>query len=344
MTCLLMLLLISLGTIAQSTESTNNVKYEVYGVAHVSGDVLDSGESSSLFLSSNSSRIGFRGDSTLNENLGCVWQVECDASLDEAGGEFASRNSYVGLSSQYGDLIAGRHDTAFEVLSDRIAMFRDQVGDARNIIGNQGVGWNLRSNNIIGYRSPCGEGLQVFALYVPEEDIDNTDIFSASAAYEKNNFFFIVAGERHGKGLLQDEAKIASPTSEFGIRAAARYELSSFKVTAMYESLSDVGGVPDAKSTAWWAGAVFVKGKNALKAQFVTSDGLSDVDGDSSTLMAVGYDYSLTQSTRFYVAYATVDNEADSSMSMSGAGRGNGVTPAAGDDPKGLSAGMVYAF
>lgn len=314
------------------------LKYDLYGVAHVSLDVLDGGQDSSVYLSSNSSRIGFRGDSAINENLKTVWQVECDASLDEAGGQFASRNSYVGLSSDYGDIIGGRHDTAFEVLSDQLAMFRDQIGDARNILGNQGAGWNRRNNNIVAYRSPSSHALKFFALYAPKEDIPESEVFSASAAFSTNGLFLTIAAENHGGGLT------TTGESETGVRAGASYSRSGFKFTGMYELLGDVDGVSGAGSSAFGVGAAYATGKHVFKAQYYSTEGLDDVQDDSSGMIAVGYDFNVAENTRLYLAWASVSNDEAAASSMSSAGRGNGVTPLAGDDPSGVSAGMVYGF
>jgi predicted porin len=338
MTGLVAALVFLLCTTAIATGAEDGFKYEIYGVAHVSLDVLNNGQDSSIYLSSNSSRIGFRGDSVINENLKTVWQVECDASLDQAGGQFASRNSYVGLSSAYGDIIGGRHDTAFEVLSDQLALFRDQVGDARNIIGNHGSGWNRRNNNVVAYRSPGSHAVNFFAVYAPEEDTPETEVFSASAAFSSNGLFLTVAAENHGGGLT------TSGESETGIRAGASYSMSGAKITGMYEMLNDVDGVSDASSSAFGLGVAYATGKHVFKAQYYSTDGLDDVQDDSSGMIAVGYDFNVAENTRLYLAWASVSNDDAAASSMSSAGRGNGVAPLAGDDPSGVSAGMVYGF
>ncbi len=331
-----MLYLMSPAVVAMGAEE--GFKYDLYGVAHVSIDYLDDGQEGSLFLSSNSSRIGLRGDSVIKENLKTVWQVECDASLDQGGGEFASRNSYVGLSSEYGDLIGGRHDTAFEVLSDQLALFRDQIGDARNILGNQGANWNRRNNNVIAYRSPVSHALKFFAIYSPEEDAPDTELFSASAAYRTQDFFLTVAVEKHGKGLT------GTSESETGLRAGASYTNSGIKVTGMYELLNDVDGVSDVSSSAWGMGAAYSAGKHVFKAQYYRTVGTDNADDDSSGMIAIGYDYGIADQTRLYLAWASVSNDSAATASMSSAGRGNGAVPLAGDDPSGVSAGLVYGF
>jgi len=336
--CLLVTMVMVLFAATVVVGAENELKYDLYGVAHVSLDALDDGQESSIYLSSNSSRIGLKGTSDINDKLKTIWQVECDASLDESGGQFASRNSFVGVSSEYGAVFGGRHDTAFEVLSDQLALFRDQLGDARNIIGNQGDGWNRRNNNVLAYRSPGSHPFQVFALYSPEEADPETQLFSFSGAYKANGLFLTVAAETHGQGLT------TGSESEIGIRAGGSYTSSGFKVTGMYEQLSDVDGVESAKASAWGLGGAYTTGKHVFKAQYYSTAGLDDVDDDGAGMIAVGYDHLIAESTKLYFAWASVTNDEAASASMSSAGRGNGVTPLAGDDPSGFSLGMVYGF
>ena len=343
--------------------------YEMYGLAHISIDFLDDDQTKSVYLSSNSSRIGWKGTLLLNTMIKAIWKVECDAVLDEGSGVFASRNAYVGLSSIYGNIIGGRHDTPFEILSDKLALFRDQIGDARNIIGNQGAGWNLRTNNIIAYQSPEVWGISVFAMYSPEDGVDQNDLSGVSAEYRKGGLFLTIAGERHGRGMTASIEKAyetvsndrdpltsqyllveypavstLSKKNETGIRIGGSYTWQDLKFTALYEILRDVGGVSGTHSHAWGTGITYRYKKHRAKAQYYTSNGIAGKEHHGSGMFAFGYDYTLAESTKLYVAYASAINEAYAASGMSLAGRGDGAEPASGKDPSGLSLGIVYSF
>ncbi len=367
-TLLLSAVLMSLCTGSDAKEN-KELTYDIYGVAHVSVDVLDDGQDSSWYLSSNSSRIGLKGSHLLNDDLKSIWQVECDARLDESGGEFATRNSYVGLSSRYGDVIGGRHDTAFEVLSDQVSLFRDQLGDARNIIGAQGAGWNRRNNNVIAFMSPALNGVSALVMYAPDEEEKQSHLASASVSYRAGGLLLTAAGEMHGKGLTatkepsymtvstdvdpstgqplvveQPATFTPSTESEVGVRLAGSYRRNSLRLTALYEIVDDAGGVSGSESGAWGTGIAYKRARNTFKAQYYATDGLDGVASDGSRMFAFGYDRSLADRAKIYLAYAFCENDAHAASGISSAGRGNGVVPAEGDDPSGLSLGMVCMF
>src|SRR5690606_39874120 len=75
----------------------------VYGRAHVSTDFLDDGaDYSETNISSNSSRLGFKGDHQINPNLKAFFQIEqqinfSSGSSDDDSTNFATRDTFVGL-------------------------------------------------------------------------------------------------------------------------------------------------------------------------------------------------------------------------------------------------------
>lgn len=335
------------SSIALAEEVRDQPDLEVYGVAHVSLDSLSDGQASKLYLSSNSSRLGFRGGWALPINAEAIWRIEADASLDESGGQLASRNSYAGISSAIGALMLGRHDTAFEVLSDQVCLFRDQLGDARNIIGNQGAGWNRREDNVIAYQSPKLKGVSAFILHALSEGEDETHLTSMSVSFQTQSLLLTVAGELHGGGMTpvaQADASVrASDKSELGARAAARYTWRDLQLIGLYEMLNNVGGVSDEKSSAWGGAVAYTLSKAMLKAQYYASSGIDDAS-NSSKMIAVGVDYNLLESTRLYLDYAMTDNDTNAASSMSRAGRGDSSMSMVGDDPSGVSLGLVLKF
>ena len=76
----------------------------IYGRAHVSVDFLDDGaDYSETNLSSNSSRLGFKGDHEINPNLTAFFQIEqqIDFGTDN-GSSFNTRDTFVGLKGSDG--------------------------------------------------------------------------------------------------------------------------------------------------------------------------------------------------------------------------------------------------
>ena len=106
---------------------------EIYGKIQASAEILDDGARLSGVVSSNSSRIGLKGGEELPYGRELIWQYEGGIVINTAGGDFETRNSFIGVRSGIGYIFVGRHDTPFERLSRDIDMFDERLGDSRNI-------------------------------------------------------------------------------------------------------------------------------------------------------------------------------------------------------------------
>ena len=105
-------------------------------------------------VTSNSSNIGFRGVEDLGGGLKAIFQIESAIGFDNqatfgtntatgsaVGGGFATRNSNVGLSGDWGTAFAGQWDTPYKVLSGAVdPMFFTGISYTGAIIGTPGFG------------------------------------------------------------------------------------------------------------------------------------------------------------------------------------------------------------
>src|SRR5690554_3219782 len=77
----------------------------VYGRAHVSTDYLDDGKDySEVNFSSNSSRLGFKGEHEVNPKLKAFFQIEQTINFTTGSNgdtDFATRDTFVGLSGDF---------------------------------------------------------------------------------------------------------------------------------------------------------------------------------------------------------------------------------------------------
>ncbi|HKJ76635.1 MAG TPA: porin, partial [Gammaproteobacteria bacterium] len=157
----------------------------IYGKMHVSVDVFDNdtvdtdavtagnqGEDSGTGLSSNSSRIGFKGSEDLGGGMSAVWQVENDVDLTGDAGGWAERNSFVGLAGGFGTVLIGNHDTPLKDI--RMDFFGDTIGDNRAITELDQKA-DLRTGNTIAYISPKMGGLEFIGAYVTDTDKGTQD-------------------------------------------------------------------------------------------------------------------------------------------------------------------------
>ncbi|MFP3874831.1 MAG: porin, partial [Thiohalophilus sp.] len=86
----------------------NGDQLELYGKAHVSLDYSDpdvATEDSQFSVSNNSTRIGFRGEHTINSGMTLMWQYEQNVDIAESGGVFGSRNSFLGMKGGFGEVL-----------------------------------------------------------------------------------------------------------------------------------------------------------------------------------------------------------------------------------------------
>ncbi len=110
----------------------------VYGVANMSYDLTSTGGTngfSSKKVSSNTSRIGFKGTEDLGGGLAAAWQIEQLVAMDNAGGTLATRNTYLGLAGGFGTALLGRHDTPYKIATRGMDVFGDTIADNRGIMG-----------------------------------------------------------------------------------------------------------------------------------------------------------------------------------------------------------------
>ncbi len=325
--------------------------YDLYGKMHISAERQDNGEDSDFYLSSNSSRIGLKGLSELEDGIELIWQVESGVNVDESGSTFATRNSFAGLSSKrLGTVLGGHHDSPYKIIGRKADLFGDRIGDSRNIIGVTDHGCDLRLKNVVMYKTPAFAGLEGVAAYGAEEETEDTDVVSASLIYAAGNGFLGIAFEEHGGGLTAIDTDgdgvgdAVSDAEESGCRLVGGYAVKGMTVNVLYEVLDDVDGLNGSDCSAMGVGIKYKAEKNIFKVQFYSRDSVDAVPDSGADMLVVGVDRKLGDNAVVYLAYAAVDNEEFSTIRMSGGGHGDKVAPSAGDDPSGIAVGLIYSF
>ena len=113
---------------------------EAYGQARMSLDFNnnnDSGvgqEDSAISLSSNRSRLGFRGDEDLGGGLNALWQFEQGVDFDTGNWNGQRRDSYLGLGGNFGTVLAGNLSTPYRASTRVLDPFSNTRGDHNAII------------------------------------------------------------------------------------------------------------------------------------------------------------------------------------------------------------------
>jgi len=314
----------------------------IYGKIHVSVEHIDNdvaGVDDSTSVSSNSSRIGFKGAEDLGNGMRAIWQIEQEVGLtDTITKTWASRNSFVGLAGNFGTVIAGRHDTPFKSVGRKGDFFGDQIGDSRNVISAV-QSHDVRPDNVIAYVSPELNGLQAALAYSTDasgdgKDDNDTDAVSLSLTYGNGPLWL---GFAHQK--INTSATLDTDSNWM----VGSYRFGDFKVAALWQSTELAAGMD---VDAWGLGGSYTMGNNTIKAQYYTLDDTEGTSDSGADLWAIGFDHQLSRRTSLYAAYAAADNDTNQTIKVTGGGHGDdGLgTLAGGEDPSAFAVGLIHKF
>ena len=340
----------SLGLCAGSASA---LEMNLYGTGHLSLDSSDDGQSSQLYLASNSSRLGFRGDHALSDGVKVIFQYESGVDLtgrgvndgngggnDNANSLFTTaRDAWLGVSGRFGTVQSGRLPGLNQWVYD-YNLFADQVGDLGNIWGATGI--PARANGVVAYTTPANDlGLSAALSYQPESGNEKQDGMSLVVKYDYQDVLELGAAYASiGEGLT---GAGASKPDHTVAALTVGFEKGGFTVGGGYQTESDIGGSAGEDRDSYTLGASFTMGEmGVIKAQYTSSS--SDSGTYDGSMYAIGYDYHYDKHTTVYVAYASTSNDPGASFTANNYGHGQTVVPGIGDDPASLSFGLVYSF
>lgn len=204
----------------------------VYGQARMSVDSNRNGDNtadksgSAVAVSSNASRLGFKGTEDLGDGLKAVWQFEREVFFDNgkatsSNGDatFKARNTYLGLNGGFGTALLGTHDTPYKLATASHDIMADTRGDYNALVMH-----DTRADNVIAYLSPDFAGLKFAVAYVPS--YKNDDV-SRSSTYSYDS-----AGK----------VKTTAESKQKGTSANVTYAVGPVDMSLAYEKLSAADG------------------------------------------------------------------------------------------------------
>jgi len=343
-----------LTSVAQAEVKTDGL-LEIYGRASFSVDQLDDGDKYKRNnLSSNASRLGFRGSKKIGELTG-IWQVETElqpnlGTTTTDNNRLASRDTFAGLQGDFGTVRAGKFDTPFKVAREPFNLFGDQLGDMRNLTKVGGAKFDERLNNMLEYQTPLLNGFQAKIAYSFHSGTSaNTtdgvekkeDATSVSLGYKAGNLDATLAYETYGS----DNALSSKVNGKRdATRAAVSYKvIPELRLVGFYQSAKSKSGTVNDSSDVTGVGVEYmVAPKVALKAHYL--DRKADAANSDAKMYTVGAEYRYNKELRFYANYATLDNGPALSQTPWKEGRTATPAGATGKEATGLSLGMRYDF
>lgn len=348
----------ALSATAQQAQIKTAGNWEFYGRAHMSIDQLDDGNLyNRVNMSSNSSRVGFRGDKSFGDLKG-IWQVESEvlftktsdsvtgAAQDDKN-RLATRDTFAGIEGNFGQVKVGKFDTPMKLAREAANLFGDQLGDMRNIT-RAGAKFDERPNNIIQYQSPDMMGIRVALAYSPHEAATavtssagvetKNAMTSMSITFNRGDFSAALAQENY-----QENAKDGDRDAT---RLALSYKvMSDLKLVGFYQDAKYMKTSTDdqgSKVTGFGAEYQLIPNHTVLRAHVM--DRSANKTGADSKLTAIGVDRIINKELRFYANYAAVSNGTAAAVTPWTEGRSTNVTGSTGKDSKGISLGMRYDF
>lgn len=314
---------------------------EVYGQARASVDFTSNNDptptnsDSAIAVSSNASRLGFKGDEDLGNGLSVLWQIEQGVALD-TGVAFSPRQTFVGLAGGFGTVLAGKLDTPDKVASGPLDIFADTRADFNALVGG-----DVRADNVIAYISPDLGGAKILAAYIPSTSNDNL-----IQTQDQNDQSAISLAGTYSNGPVY--AALAyesiSATSSSGNDDATDMKLGgSFNfgqgttVGALFEQI-DSGVVGTDSYNVWHINVAHAIGNTTLKAAYSNADETTSGADNAATQFSLGVSQALTKNTEVYALYTSVSNDPNSARGP------NGVGAVAGEDASAFSIGINHKF
>jgi len=301
---------------------------------------------SNLNVSSNSSRLGFRGAEGLGSGLKAIWQIESEINLTDSSStgnisrgigqsNLAGRNSYLGLEGVFGTILTGRHDTPFKMLGRSLDPFGDTVADTRQLLGvsvgaggtNDESAFDLRPDNVIAYITPNMSGFSAVVAYVNGfgvKGLQNGGGDQKMAATSDGN------GGNGGQDNNRINAWSLNVTYSNGpIYAGAAYERHNVKnmITGMTDNVTGITPILGDNQSAYRVGGSYVYGPGKVGAMFEsmnfgngTATSLNETKRTGWTMFGT---YGVTPSDDIKVAYTQAGkikvggkDQADSSANL----------------------------
>jgi predicted porin len=308
------LLIAALSTVAAGSALAQS-SVTVYGRLNETVERQKVGDTSTTVLNDNASRLGFKGTEDLGGGLKANFLIEhrfqpdTGASTGGAAG-FWSGDSWVGLSSNLGDLRLGRMTSgAYFATADYVSYHNHDTGTSADALYSLGF-QNWVTNNKISYTTPSLAGATVELQYSlregtpPPGDHNSTDL---AVNYGIGNLAL-------GAGFTK-----LGENKQFAFRG--QYTFGDFTLggyvqrTAFKDSFVDGG-----KATIVRLAGMYALGASEFHANVGVAgkiDGDADTDAKQFTL---GYNYNLSKRTKVYTYYTKVDNKAASAYQSGTAG------------------------
>lgn len=270
---------------AQSSITLYGVADATFDFIHVTDGKTGGNNPNFNRVSSNGSRIGFKGAENLGNGLTAVFQFESNANFDSGGALDTNRDNFVGIAGSFGTVVLGNATGPTRALAEAVDVNVDSDGIASNraIVGKLGgvfddgkvrTGtrsgpslWDVRFKNGIGYISPSFSGVQVILSYQTPEDKTVVPGFNfRPVAFDSGLKYTdgpLLLGVGYGKLAERNDITMPIPGGLVGLgsdekldelRFAGKYDFDKFSVRALFGHATAKGSLGGIKQNTWGLG------------------------------------------------------------------------------------------
>jgi predicted porin len=336
-----LLALAVIGAFTGSAFAADNVQlYGIIdmGVAHYTGVKPSAGTGSASFTGLQSgiqspSRIGLKGSEDLGGGLKAIFNAEtgfCAAGTNVTGGNssgycsgggFMQRQSYVGLTGDFGTVIGGRlYNPAYnnQVAIDPFGYgLTGSIGNT-SLLAQNGVANLSRADQTLAYVTPNFSGFNATLAYTfnvgGANDPINTSGSTSRAYWLSGNYNNgpITAGVDYSQiSNGQNFAALSTLTGSPKIKmydVFGGYDFGIAKVVGLYSNLK-VDSISGSQKQ-WLLGATVPVGPGAVLASYSVykNDMGSPASAPQAKQAAIGYTYALSKRTNLYTSYSHISN------------------------------------
>lgn len=367
---------------AMASPAAAMAEVKVYGQVNMAYERVDTGSATTGAgetaavrnkVSSNVSRLGFKGSEDLGNGLTGVFQMEGEVKTDDGTSNLFTRNTFMGVAGGFGTVVMGNHDTMYKMSTRGMDVFADTIADNRSLMGLAGINLDLRASDVLAYVSPDFGGFSFAAAMVGKGDNSlDTKVFPAvntavqalggpastlssvgattlSAQYGMDSwkvvFGYIAANMKNTAGSA------ISKLDATGTKLGGSYSMDMFSVNAVYEMAAlDADGVKIEQDNVYVSGAVKVGDAGKVKLAYtmageIKADGTA-IKGTSASQMSVGYDHAMTKNTTLFALYSMIGNDtaAQYGFTSGGSTGDTGAAGAADDDMSAIAVGLRHSF
>jgi predicted porin len=375
------------AAISSSAFAADTSSVTVYGLADVSYDSINTGTPTtsgtpattgvrSNRVSSNSSRLGFKGSEDLGNGLSAIFQIESQVDFgytntNNTNNRLGSRDTFVGLSSaEAGTVLLGRHDTPYKMATRAYDVFGDGIADNRSIMGGQSstitagtvttlgstaASFDDRQNQVLAYVTPKIGGMFTGVIgYVNLNSAYQNQSNNKATATSVAGLFDIGGGlsgslayEVHNVNAIA--IPLASGSKESATKLGLGYAQDMFAVNFVYEKTKDNfnnGADFLGHHDYYLSGKFNMTASDTIKAAYTKAGNETRLSNTGAKQFSLGYDHNLSKRTTVYALYTKLSNDSNAGYTLSGASDVGGATTSAGvgASPSAFALGMRHSF